>query len=222
MLIRLLVLLLFAMNLGVALWWALKPPPPAPALPALTEPGIPPLQLLAETETTPVEVAAAELVGPPDEEDPLLQRECLQIGPFLTQVDLRRAVNALTPVATRIQFRETRAVLRRGFRVFIASPGSREAALATARELSARGLRDYYVVTAGVEQNTISLGLYRDENNARRRHQEVTALGFPVQLEPRNEDVPNYWIDLELAGEQDWRRTLGGYSGVGSQPIPCS
>lgn len=221
MLIRLLVLLLFAMNIGVALWWAFKPAPPPAAAVALSEPDIPPLRLLAETETTPVEVAAAEFVGPPDELDPNLVRRCLQVGPFLTQIDLRRAVNALTPIATRIQYRETRAVIRRGFRVFIASPGNREAALATARELSARGLRDYYVVTAGTEQNTISLGLYRDENNARRRHREVSALGFEVQLEPRNEEVPNYFIELELDGERDWRRALGGYSGVGSEEIPC-
>jgi predicted ATPase len=33
------------------------------------------------------------------------------------------------------------------------------------------------------------LGLYRDENNARRRHQEARAMGFNARLEPRDEGI---------------------------------
>jgi hypothetical protein len=219
MLIRLLVVLLIAMNVGAALWWALRTPP-TPAVAATTVPDIPPLRLLAELEP-PSPAAAAEAVGPPEPDDQRSPRRCLEIGPLLTQVDLRRAVNALTPVAERIQFRDTRTLVRRGFRVFIASSGDREAALATARELSARGLRDYYVVTAGSEQNTVSLGLYRDAANAERRRAEVSALGFDPRVEPRDDAIPQYWIDLDIAEGTDWRAALGGYSGVGSREIPC-
>jgi hypothetical protein len=221
MVIRLLVVLLLAMNFGVALWWAWRPPPVTLA-PRLVEPTTPPLRLLAEAEPVPDEVAAAEVVGPPQPELEPARRRCLEIGPFLTQVDLRRAVNALMPVAERIQYRDTRTTIRRGFRVFIPPPPTREEALATARELSARGLRDYYVVTAGAEQNTVSLGLYRDEDNARRRHREVTAMGFDVRLEPRNEEIAQYWVDLEVDAEFDWRSALGGSASVGSRELPCS
>jgi hypothetical protein len=221
MLIRLLVVLLLAMNVGVALWWLLRPPPVA-LVPVLTEPGTPPLRLLAETETVPTELAAAEVVGPPQPGLAPAERLCLEIGPFLTQVELRRAVNTLMPVAERIQYRDTRTLIRRGFRVFIPPPATREEALATARELASRGLRDYYVVTAGAEQNTVSLGLYRDEANARRRHREVSAMGFDVRLEPRNEEVAQYWVDLELDREIDWRSALGSHSGVGSRELPCN
>jgi hypothetical protein len=217
MLLRALVILLIAMNVGVAAWWALRTEPQAGAQPA-TEPAIPSLQLLSEVEPAPAD-DVAEPVGPP--QPPPLQRLCMEVGPFLTQADLRRAVNALTPAASRIQFRESRAVIRRGFRVFIPATRDRETALATARQLSARGLRDYYVVTAGEQENTISLGLYRDQGNAQRRRQEVAALGFDVRMEPRNEELPQYWIDLDVAADYDWRSTMGGYAGVGSREIAC-
>ena len=218
-LIRLLVLLLLAMNVGVAVWWSLRPAPTEPT-PPLTDPGVPALQLLAEIDQRNVD-PVAEVVGPPEPDVVDADRVCLELGPFLTQVDLRGAGTALTPSAHRIQLRETSTVIRRGFRVFIADPGTREAALATARALQARGIRDYYVVTAGAEQNTVSLGLYRDENNAHRRQREISALGFDVELEVRNEEIPQFWIDLELPAELDWRSALGGYSGVGSRKIPC-
>jgi hypothetical protein len=220
MLLRLLVVLLLAMNVGVAFWWALRTPPP-PARPALTQPGAPPLRLLAETEPMSTEAAAAEAVGPPQSDAERDARQCIEIGPFLTQVDLRRAMNALTPIVERIQFRETRALIRRGYRVFIAPSPSREAALATARQLAAAGLRDYFVVTNGADQNTVSLGLYRELANAERRRTEVAALGLDVSMEPRDDEIPQYWIDLDIESDRDWRASLGGYSGVGSREIPC-
>ncbi len=221
MLLRLLVVLLLAMNIGVAAWWALRPAPPAAPTPAAFDAAIEPLRLLSEVDAGAAD-PVAEVVGPPQPQLPDAERTCLVLGPFLTQVDLRRAMNALTPAAERIQFRESRTLIRRGFRVFIPSPGSRAAALERARELSARGLRDYYVVTAGAEQNSISLGLYREEANAIRRRDEVQAKGFEVSLEPRNEEVPQYFIDLELPRDFDWRSALGGYSGVNSSEIPCN
>ena len=104
---------------------------------------------------------------------------------------------------------------------FPARAGHREAALAAARELSAQGLRDYFVVTAGDQENTISLGLFRDRGNAETRQREVQALGFSPLLEERTEEIPNYWIELAAAPGLDWRAGLGGYAGVESRPLPC-
>ena len=220
MLLRALVLLLLAMNVGVAAWWALRPPPtPAVSEPAV-DPDVPPLVLLADRERGP-EAQVAEEVGPPEPIDQRAPQQCVEIGPLLTQADLRRAMSALTPLAERIQFRETSAVVRRGFRVFLPAPSTREAALAEARGLFGKGIRDYYVVTAGEEENTISFGLYRSESNALTRQQEILGFGVEAQVEPRNENIPQYWIDLDVDAGTDWRAALGGYSGVASREIPC-
>lgn len=214
--IRVLTLIVLVMNIGIAAWWYVRPArPPAPA-PAREEPGVPGLVLLSE-----VEQEGAETV-PPALRPPGVEAACFEVGPFMTQVDLRRAMNALATSALRIQFRETRAIVRRGYRVFIRSPGSREAALDIARSLSARGLDDYYVVTAGSEQDTISLGVYRDPQRAEARLREVTALGFEPEIEPRNDEQSQFWIDLEVPKDADWRHPLGGYAGVSAESIPCS
>ena len=221
MLARALLLSLLLMNLGVAAWWGLRTPPPEIRPPA-TEPGVPALRLLSETEApdTGLVSADAEAVGQPTPQG-APEQQCLQIGPFLTQADLRRAMGALTPAASRIQFRENRVQANRGFWVFLPAQGTREAALAAARELSAQGLRDYYVVTAGDQENTISLGLFRDRANAEARQSEVQGLGFTPELQERTEEIPNYWIELAAAPGFDWRGRLGGYAGVDARPLPC-
>lgn len=222
MLSRILVLVLLVMNLGVGLWWWLRPQPPRIEI-AATDPDVPALQLLSEralaSQAPPDE---AEAVGPPQPLTAPEQRDCLQLGPWVTQVDVRRALNVLTPVVNRVQLRETRELIRRGYRVFLASPGSREQALAIARQLSARGLTDYYVVTAGDDQNSISLGLFRDENNANTRLRQVRAQGFDAQLEPRNDELPQYWLDIDVDQGVDWRALLGRQGDIGASVIPCA
>ena len=217
---RALFVLLLLMNLGVAAWWMLHTPPSAPALPA-ADPEIPALRLLSEIEPADPDAPVPELAEPRGTEAELASLRCLQIGPFLTQADLRRAVNALTPTAERIQFRETRVLANRGFWVYLPAQASREAALAAARALSAKGLRDYYVVTAGERENTISLGLFRDVANAETRRDQVRAAGFEPELQPRTDDIPNYWIDLAVQPDVDWRVRMGGYVGVGTQDVAC-
>lgn len=220
MLPRALFVLLLLMNLGVAAWWMLRTPPPL-ALPPASEPEIPPLRLLSELERADPDTPVPELAEPRVTSADLASLRCVEIGPFLTQADLRRAVNALTPQAERIQFRETRVLTNRGHWVFLPAQPSREAALAAARELSAKGLRDYYVVTAGERENTISLGLFRDLSNAEQRRDQVRAAGLEPELQPRTDEIPNYWIDLAVQPDVDWRVRLGSYAGIGTQDVPC-
>jgi hypothetical protein len=220
MLARALVLSLLLMNLGVAVWWWLRPAP-VESRPPASEPGVPTLALLSEVESAGLIADAPERVGTPDPVGGNPGQRCLRIGPFLTQADLRRAIGALTPAVDRIQFRESRVLTNRGFWVYLPAQETREAALATARELSARGLRDYYVVTAGDRENTISLGLFRDRPNAETRQRDVQGLGFAPQLQERQEETPNYWIELAAAQDLDWRARLGGYAGVDAQTIEC-
>ncbi|KFN42646.1 SPOR domain-containing protein [Arenimonas oryziterrae] len=204
--LRAILLLLVCMNLGVAAWWGLHAEPARARLPA-TDPGVSSLTLLSEAENranlaTPTgELAAApETLG--------AAPVCLSIGPFGTPADLRRAMNTLLPQVGRIQYREVAATSLRGYRVFLPAAGNREQALATARELAAHGITDYYVVTAGDQQNTVSLGIFRDLANARTRHDEIAALGYDATIEARTEQAPQWWIDVAASTGFDWRRVL--------------
>lgn len=202
--LRALILLLLCMNLGVAAWWALHATPSAKSLSA-TDTGVASLVLLSESEHSPLP-DAAELNAAPE---PLSAMPlCLSIGPFDTPADLRKAMNTLMPHVGRIQFREVTAMALRGYRVFLPAATSRAQALETARALSARGITDYYVVTAGDQQNTVSLGIFRDQSNAKKRQDEATALGYNALIQARTEQVPQWWLDIAAAKDFDWHTLL--------------
>lgn len=204
--LRSLILLLVCMNLGVAAWWGLHPSVTARVLPP-TDRGVSSLTLLSESEQrTASTVPAAELAAAPEQIG--ATTACQSIGPFSTPADLRRAMNKLTPHVMRIQFREVAATALHGYRVFLPAAGSREQALKTARDLAARGVTDYYVVTAGDQQNTVSLGIFRDLANARARHDEIVAMGYDATVEARTEQQPQWWIDIAADAGFDWRPLL--------------
>ena len=217
---RVLFLLLLAANLGFAAWLILAPPQVQAQLPP-TDPGVPQLILLSEREGPLAD--AAEMARPPESAEEKKNLRCTTLGPFPTQSDLRRAMTVLTPLTEQIQYREVRELRSRGWWVYLPAFESRNGALAAARELSAKGVRDYYVVTAGDQENTISLGLFREGANATRRRDEIKALGLDAQLRERTEDTPEYWLDYAVSPAQrfDWRDRVPDRMELKSREVAC-
>ena len=216
LLLRALIVLLLCMNVGVAAWWASHREPVPAAVPA-TDKDVPSLVLLSETERKPV-ADAAELAEAPTELSP--NTVCLSIGPFTTPAQLRLAMDLMLPRVERIQFREVPAVALRGYRVYLSPAASRAEALQTARALSAKGISDYYVVTAGDDENTVSLGIFRELDNATQRREAVAALGYSPVIEPRTEQVPQWWIDVAALPGLDWKMTLPDPA-LSARGAPC-
>ncbi len=216
MLLRGLIVLLVCMNVGVAAWWGLHREPAARPLP-VTEPGIATLTLWSESgRQAPAAGAEREADAPVVSADAV----CQSLGPFESSQSLRKAMDALLPRVERIQFREVEAMSLQGYRVFLPAAADRAEALATARALAAKGVADYYVVTAGDQANTVSLGLFRDLENATKRRDAVVALGYNAVLEPRTEPVRQWWIDLAAAPGFDWRSVVSGPS-LKAVAAPC-
>ncbi len=217
---RIVFLLLLALNIGVACWLYFAPQSSASQLPA-TDRGVPKLVLLSEQEHAG-EANAAELATAPESPADISNDTCTSIGPFGTQADMRGALNALTPLVSRIQYREAHATETRGYWVYLPAMASREQALTIARQLSAKGVRDYYVVTAGDQQNTISLGLFRDRGNAEKRRNEVATLGFTPELITRTEELPVYWVDFASDPQHPltWR-THVAQRDLREEPVAC-
>ncbi|CAN5329849.1 SPOR domain-containing protein [soil metagenome] len=205
MLLRVLIVLLACMNLGVALWWGLHrdlAPMPHAAAPT----GVGSLILLGETSRPQVS-DAAELSSEP--EPPLAQGSaCISLGPFDDAVALRTAMNTLLPKVERIQYREVAATVLKGYRVFLPPAASHADALEVARTLSARGVSDYYVVTAGEQKDSVALGNFRELANATARREAITALGFTPSVEAHTEPATQWWIDLAAAPGFDWKAAL--------------
>ena len=215
---RALVLFLVVMNLGALAWWSLhasaQPVPIAP-----TDAGTPALVLLSESEVAHQKGSSEELVTAP--ELAAATPRCQAIGPFASPADVRRAMDALAPLVGRIQQREATATAATGYRVFVPALANRAAALEAARQLAAKGLNDYYVVTSGDQENTISLGLFQDLDNATKRRDDVRKIGFDATLEPKVGQVQQYWIDVTVAPDFDWHAHLEGFSGIDAKDMTC-
>jgi len=184
-------------------------PPPAattPAAPAtvapLPKPAAPPPKVAAQA--APVSAATAPT-------SPRRSYRCLALGPFPSQVDLRAARTAIASRTVRSRQRQEQTSESRGWRVFLPAQATRELALAQARRLEAKGIKDYFVVTAAGElQNSVALGLFHDPANARKRRDEVVAAGFPARMSERTETTPVWWLDVVVPDEAgaDIRRSV--------------
>lgn len=251
MFVRLVFLLLLALDLGAGAW-LLFGHEPSPPPPPVTDPGVPALRLVSESAppippsartrapvpapaaapahaSTPASVAtvAAPAASAPSPaaaaSAPPTTAQCRTLGPFTTTADMRAAMATLTPHVARIQYREQPVSRSHGYWVYLPPTATREQALDEARKLAAKGIRDYYVVTAGDAQNTVSLGLYNDESNAQNRVATLRKDGFAPQVKQRIETEPGYWIDYAVAPGTgfDWRAWLPGRNDLEARPATC-
>lgn len=206
MLARALVVLLVVLNLGAALWWALRAPPSPP--PAFEPPpGVARLRLLDQApvpvrQTAAAAPAAASASSPAapaapaaSEAAPAAAERCYRFGPFAGVEAAQAARVLLQPVVRRARAREDTAGGARGWRVFLPPAADAQAAQATAQRIAAAGFDDYYVIRDGAEANAIALGRYRNEDGARRRAQALVAAGFPARVEALG-GRSRVWLDV--------------------------
>ncbi|GGY14070.1 sporulation protein [Rhodanobacter panaciterrae] len=224
MFLRLLFVLLSALNIAVGAWLLLGQPYARGGRPS--DPGVTELRLLSELpQTAPAASTSATVAAPaadPTTTPRVLSYSCVALGPFATPQDLRNARQALTAQATRMRSRQEQASQTSGWWVYLPAAGSRAQALEQARQLGAHQIGDYFVVSSGDQPNTISLGLFKDPANARKRRDEIVAAGFPARMSERSESVPEYWLDLVVADSSrfDWRSRVR-VSGIGSHSTGC-
>ncbi len=216
MILRLLFVLLSALNIAVAAWAWLGQPYAVAARPP-TDAGVPELKLLAELTAEP---QAAPAVASRPGSVGTMQR-CMALGPFPSPQDLRRTRQSLTGVAMRMRFRQEQVAQTSSWWVYLPAATSRAQALATARRLESRQIADYFVVGAGEQPNSVSLGVFKDPTNARRRLEQVQAAGFPARMVERVQTAPQYWLDVIVpAGKPFDPGTLDG-AAIRSHNIGC-
>ncbi len=159
-------------------------------------------------------------------EDTSDRRMCYTIGPIK---DKARAIEISGRYSSRDVGTELKSSLDKqylGMMVFIAGHETRADALRTARELSAKGIRDHIIVNQEERPNLLSLGVFGLKRNAERLRDRVARLGFPVQAEARYRDRTIYWLYgeqsstsemFELLDEQD---LADGISQIPTQCLP--
>jgi len=121
MFLRLMFVLLIALNIAVGAWLLLGQPYSRTGM--ATDPGVPELRLLSELpEPAPVTappavdatVAVAAAATAPVVAPPAAPPSCVALGPFATPQDLRRAREALSGQATRMRSRQEQVTQSHG------------------------------------------------------------------------------------------------------------
>ena len=207
------VVLLIALNLGVGLWWLLRPDPaphPAPEPPV----GVPRLQLLAEATPQVRGTAAQAADAAPAAGAPLVERasddsaggdaatgttatSCHRLGPFADQAAVARARDALAADVRRLAVHVPAAGSARGWRVLLPAQADRAAAQAVTALLTAAGFTDHFIL-GGNDANAVALGRFGSEESARRHAATLQAAGFPAQAEPLGGTDGRRWLDIEV------------------------
>ena len=225
MLIRALVILLLALNLGVALWGALAAGPAPTATPVDIPPGVERLQLVTEL-AEPIKPAPA---GEPT--IPLTIVQCAAFGPYETagvasavgkRIELEGLVEDEAPVGvlkTAVRAEPGRAP--RSWRVLLPPLPSAAQTDIVAKRIVAAGFKDYYVIREGVDANAIALGLFRNEQAARARAEALQKAGFDAAVDPVGAGPEEHWLDLgaDAAFKAEAVRTQLG--AARTQPIDC-
>lgn len=198
---RILVLILLLLNLGYFAWrmTAGEPPPPAPA----AEPQVPGLVLLSErrpaeqappapvAEPVPAEGAAPQPTpaAPP--------RRCYTLGPLRSEKTAQLLQERLEAAGVAAKRRALEQEEVAGYWVYLPPRPSRQAALALAKELARKGIKDYYVVGPGEYEHAVSLGLFSEQPRAERRAEYIRSLGYEPVTAVRYRSRTLYWLDYE-------------------------
>ncbi|WP_395373792.1 SPOR domain-containing protein [Marinicella sp. W31] len=195
------ILLLFA-NLSFFIWHNRFAEKPVQHEFLAVDPGVPKLALLEEV--APKNNENWQQQQPDAEETAIasINQLCFSVGPFATEADLQPVVDQLTPLVLKTRIRKMTTTQEAGYWVYLPALDSRQDALRAGRALAAANVRDYYVVTTGDRENTVSLGLYRQPFNADNRIAELQSKGFDVKKEIRLEQWPEFWLDYSSTEEQ--------------------
>ncbi len=233
MFVRALIVLLAALNLGVAAWWALQPEP-ARTPPATQPPGIPRLQLLRERASPAGRSAAARsavtrTVGVPAPSPlpaaapvPPASARCFTLGPFADEATLRAAATRLQAQVVNLRTRVATTSAARGYNVVLPPLATRELAQATAARIVAAGFSDLMVINAGPDINGIALGRYGSQEAAVRHQAALQAAGFAVQLRPIGGGATAQWLDVQVGEGFDIAAARAASGASQQQAVDCA
>lgn len=181
---RAVALILILANAGIAAWiYAGAPGRPLASADAPSEIGQ--LALLREEADSYTSEGPAAAAG----------SVCFTVGPFDDAAAATRAREQLRELGLAPEQRVLTDEEVYGYQVLLPPFPEREAAIAATRELAAKGISEYFVVTEPEFENAVSLGLFRQQRFATRHTAYLQELGFEPEIRVRTRERTRYWQD---------------------------
>ena len=152
--VRALIVVLVALNLGVAAWWLTRPSPAPRPLPASDKGGVALVLLPAQVATASPATASGNGGVGPQAAGPA-PATCLSVGPFPDRGAAEVAQAGLGTLLREAEIREEPGAAS-GYRVLLPPAASRAEAQATADRIAAAGFQDFMLLNQGEDANGIS------------------------------------------------------------------
>lgn len=202
---RYLFIVLLLLNIGFFIWLERFSATPQKTFTAV-DPGIRSLVLLSELNDPSSGDSAIDSFNTQDNSHSreVINLRCFAAGPYRDEANVLTAAENIKSRVLKSTIRRLTTTQEAGYWVYIPALPSRAEALKKGRELAAAYVKDYYVVTSGNNENSISLGLYREPFNADNRVNQLKQKGFAVEKETRLEQWPEFWLDFSLGEDSEF------------------
>lgn len=216
-------------NVALALWQAGRPPggESVAGAPPDGPTGTQPLRLLSERRGIPQARDESPRPDPSPAPDPAPPATpsalaCGRIGPFPADESARALARRLTEQGWRARV-EGQTVEEIRYWVLLPPFPTAADAFAAERALRDAGIRDLQVLAGEGRDHALSLGLFRDRAAARRRLDQIRALGFAPQLEPLERRRAQFWVRFaaDRAEVAHWDPAAAPDAELSLQREPC-
>ena len=127
---------------------------------------------------------------------------CYTFGPFEEYLQLKSVTSQLRDLnADTIQRKETQQVVL-GHWVYLPSFATWQDAHKKVTELEDKGIKDIFILGRGDMKNAISLGLFKNEDGAKRRIATLRKLGIKPSVEVQETSKEIVWLDINVESEK--------------------
>jgi len=136
----------------------------------------------------------------------------------MTTAELESVEDTLAKLGFNPEVRTSDVKEQVGYWVYLPAM-KREEALQTARTLDRSEVKDYFIG----QENFISLGTYAARDRAEKHRDNIRALGFEPQVEPRYATRTAHWLDISGTGKDfpGWGKLKGEYPDIRLQDLEC-
>lgn len=129
--------------------------------------------------------------------------QCRRIGPFGERKTAVNIADSLAEYRLVAKIEPQVEINTLGYWAVLPALATREEADTLVEKLKSRGIRDVRRFTSGEMINAISLGLFSTEENARRRATSIENEGFVALVQPKLEEVTEFWLEFDLPQHAD-------------------
>lgn len=176
-------------------------------------PGPPPLDTLENTSKLKNSPLAEEIKAVPVTAQPSIKIAqaptkkassvsvtCFKAGPYTSPVEAKKVADWLKSEGdATVEMKNQETPVSTKTWVYLPSLGSRQAAHLVVQRLFQQGIKD--VTDQAIDSNNaISLGVFKNKDNATRRVKELQAKGYnEVKTEEHHENETTYWLTVKMA-----------------------